>query len=67
MFNLPCCFFVQLGKRSDHHGHDWQDPAFAYLACVLNSAMFDEMCAEQEGEGSPYDGFFEKGDEDLPF
>ena len=27
MFNLPCCIFVQQRKRSDHHGHDWQDPA----------------------------------------
>jgi hypothetical protein len=27
--NLPCCVFVQQGTRSDHHGHDWQDPAFA--------------------------------------
>ena len=29
VFNLPCCIFVQQRKRSDHHGHDWQDPAFA--------------------------------------
>ena len=43
------------------------DSADAYLSCALNSAMFDEMCAEQEGEGSPYNGLFEKGDDDLPF
>lgn len=27
--NLPCCIFVQQRTRSDHHGHDWQDSAFA--------------------------------------
>ena len=27
--NLLCCFFVQQRTKSDHHGHDWQDPAFA--------------------------------------
>jgi hypothetical protein len=43
------------------------ESADAHLSCVLNSAMFDEMCAEREGEGSPYNGFFEKGDDDLPF
>ena len=43
------------------------DSADAYLRCVLNSAMFDEMYAEQEGEASPYNGFFEKSDDDLPF
>lgn len=43
------------------------DSADAYLRCVLNSAMFDEICAEREGEGSPYNGLFEKSDDDLPF
>lgn len=28
--DLPCCNSVQQRKRSDHHGHDWQDPAFAW-------------------------------------
>jgi len=28
--NLLCCFFLQPGTGSDHHGHDWQNPAFAY-------------------------------------
>jgi hypothetical protein len=27
--NLPCCHFYAAGVRSDHHGHDWQDLAFA--------------------------------------
>ena len=29
MNDLLCCFFVQQRTRSDHHGHDWQDPAVA--------------------------------------
>lgn len=29
--------------------------------------MFDEMCAEPEGDDSPYNGFFEKSDDDIPF
>jgi hypothetical protein len=43
------------------------ESADAYLRCVLNSAMFDEMCAEAEGDDSPYNGFFEKSDDDIPF
>jgi hypothetical protein len=27
--NLLCCFVVQQRTRSDHHGHDWQDPPIA--------------------------------------
>jgi hypothetical protein len=29
VFNLLCCLFKQRGSRSDHHGHDWQDPTAA--------------------------------------
>ena len=43
------------------------ESADAYLRCVLNSAMFDEMCAGLEPDHSPYNGFFEKGDGELPF
>ncbi len=32
--NLLCCIFVHLGMRRDHHGHDWQDPAFAYPVSI---------------------------------
>jgi len=31
VLDLPCWIFVQLGMRSDHHGQDWQDSAFAWL------------------------------------
>src|SRR3990167_4194782 len=29
VFNLPCWFLMQRGSRSDHHGHDRQNPAAA--------------------------------------
>ena len=32
------------------------ESADAYLRCVLNSAMFDEMCAGLEPDHSPYNG-----------
>ena len=43
------------------------ESADAYLRCVLNSAMVEEMCAGMKPDHSPYNGFFEKGDDDLPF
>lgn len=43
------------------------ESADAYLRCVLNSAMAEEMCAGLEPGHSPYNGFFEKSDDDLPF
>jgi transposase len=52
VFNLPCCFFVQQGTRSDHHGHDGQDSLDALPAREVDQRdrAADESVAQHDQE-----------------